>query len=375
MKILTISNCPLVESQGSGYAIVNFSRGLQARGHRVDLFGPDAFEPFYPAIKAKTYRQALGMLFFTLKQLSKKQYDVVEFYGAESWLTASVLNKIPNRSFLLTSHSNGIENHSNEVMKQHFNSTTIDASPRKWYHLDQSFLLKKAFTQVDGIVTVSAYDRNYALKHHYKDENYLAAIEPGLIDYCLNIDVDYNRKPIVGFCGSWLARKGIQLIQQDISQLLTNLPECLFKLIGVGNNFVKESFFPTDVCDKIEVVPFVDDKRDLLKLYQSLSILIVPSVYESFGLVTAEGMACGCTIVACNTGFAASLKHKEEAWILEKPASPLLYEAVKELLMNEQLRVQIAKAGYKRVQNLQWSIAIERLEKNYQKWLQELRQK
>lgn len=42
MKILVISNCPLEESQGSGYVIINFCRGLSERRHEVDLFGPQS---------------------------------------------------------------------------------------------------------------------------------------------------------------------------------------------------------------------------------------------------------------------------------------------------------------------------------------------
>lgn len=45
MRILTISNCQLVESLGSGYVIVNFCRHLRERGHDVDLYEPESFEP------------------------------------------------------------------------------------------------------------------------------------------------------------------------------------------------------------------------------------------------------------------------------------------------------------------------------------------
>ena len=109
MKILSLSNCPLVESQGSGYVILNFCRGLRDRGHEVDLFGPESYEPFQAFRKAKSYRQTLGMLFFALRQLAQKKYDLVELYGGESWLAASILSKINHRNFLLVSHSNGLE--------------------------------------------------------------------------------------------------------------------------------------------------------------------------------------------------------------------------------------------------------------------------
>ncbi|MEQ8752650.1 MAG: glycosyltransferase family 4 protein [Coleofasciculus sp. G1-WW12-02] len=374
MKILSISNCSQVESQGSGYAILNFSHGLRNRGHEIDLFAPNAFEPFSFLRKAKRYRQALGMLFFTLCKLNTQHYDIVEFYGAESWLTASILRRIQNRKFLLVSHSNGLETHCRGVLVQFLGAASLNGLPPKWYQFNQNILLEKAFTQVDGIVTVSEYDRSYALKQNYQDKLHVALVEYGLIDSFLNINVDFHRKPIVGYCGSWVARKGIKSIQTDLSQLLTDFPDCLFKIIGVDLSFDKEKWFPPEIISRIEVIPFVESKNDLKTIYQSISIFIVPSVYESFGLVTAEAMACGCAVVANKTGFAANLKHRQEALILDEPVSPFLYESVKELLLNESLRLQIAKAGYQRVQSLRWDLAVDRLEQTYQKWLQELRQ-
>lgn len=41
MRILTLSDCPLLRHQGSGYVILGFYDELVARGHEVDLVGPD----------------------------------------------------------------------------------------------------------------------------------------------------------------------------------------------------------------------------------------------------------------------------------------------------------------------------------------------
>lgn len=375
MRILTISNCPLVESQGSGYVIINFCRGLLERGHQVDLYGPESYEPFkFWRSKAKSYRQALGMLFFALIQLNKKNYDVVEFYGGESWLAASVLSMIYNRRYLLVSHSNGLETYAEKLLLKYLNSTSGDELPRKWYQLNQAALIKKAFTKVDGIVTVSKEDRNYALKYRYNNDERIVAIENCLPDTFLDLKVNFQRKPVIGYCGSWLPRKGIKLIESDITKLLINFPECLFKIIGVDASFCKEEHFPATVCSQIEVIPFVASKQELQNIYQSISIFILPSIYESFGLVIAEAMACGCAIAATKTGFAANLRDGEEAIAIAEPLSPHLYESVSKLLLNEPLRLQVAKKGYQRVQQLRWESAVEQLEKTYLKWLGELRQ-
>jgi glycosyltransferase involved in cell wall biosynthesis len=374
MKILSISNCPLIESQGSGYVILNFTRGLRSRGHEVDLFDPESYELFqFFNRRATSYRQALGMLFFTLRKIFNKKYDVVEFYGGSSWLAILVLKQMRSRDFLIVSHSNGLETYFHEVLIECYKKGYIENPFPKFYHFHNSNIITHSFTKADALVTVSKNDYNYAIKHEYKDEKHILAIENSLPASHLNLKVNFNRENIVGYCGSWLSNKGKELVQNDISKILIDFPDCQFKLIGVGDNFNKEEHFPLSVCSRITVIPFLD-KQGLKEVYQSISILVFPSCYESFGLVLAEAMACGCAVVATKVGFAASLKHMEEVFIIEQPASPLLYEGVKKLLFNEPLRLKIAQNAYQRVQKLRWELAIDSLENAYTDWLQEIRE-
>ncbi|MGK7924885.1 MAG: glycosyltransferase family 4 protein [Spirulina sp.] len=372
MKILSISNCPLIESQGSGYVAVNFCRGLRQLGHDVDSFEPDDYEPFkFMRGRANNYRIALGMLTFTLQQIWKKDYDIIEFYGGDSWLAVLVLSYFCKNKYLLVSHSNGLETQMIEVMNEY--ETWLERK-RKWYQLDRRFLFKNAFKFARGIVTQSDYDRDYALKQDYGDEQHVLTISSGLLNSYLELNVDFKRGQILGYCGSWIPRKGIKTIQQDIPRILSEFPQCRFKIIGVGEAFKPEDYFPMEICDRIEVIPFVKDKQELAKIYQSIAIMLVPSVYESFGLVIAEAMACGCAVITNNVGFAAGLKSGEDVVLLDEIYPPHLYNSAKLLLCNESLRQNIARNGYQKVQNLKWDGAIKDIEAVYANWLKELKQ-
>lgn len=369
MKILSISNCPLVESQGSGYVAINFCRGLQQLGHEVDSFEPDDYEPLqFMRGRANNYRIALGMLFFTLQQIQQKDYDLIEFYGGDSWLIVLILSCFWKNRYVLVSHSNGLETQFIEVMNQNEKSLK---TKRKWYQIDQRFLFKNAFKFVQGIIVQSNYDRDYALQQEYGDKQHILTISSGLLDNYLGLEVDLERSPILGFCGSWIARKGIEIVQQDIPKILSEFPQCRFKIIGVGEDFYKENYFPIELCDRIEIIPFIRDKQNLAKIYQSIAIMLVPSIYESFGLVIAEAMACGCAVIASQVGFAANLRSGEEIALLNELSSPHLYDCIKLLLTNESLRHKIANNGYQKVQNLRWDRAIQNLESAYINWLEE----
>ncbi|MEM9544090.1 MAG: glycosyltransferase, partial [Cyanobacteria bacterium P01_E01_bin.42] len=186
MKILSISNCPLVESQGSGYVAVNFCQGLRQLGHEVDSFEPDDYEPLqFMRGRANNYRIALGMLFFTLQQIRRKDYDLIEFYGGDSWLVVFILSYFCKNSYTLVSHSNGLETQLIEVMNQH---EKLLETKRKWYQIDQSFLFKNAFQFVQGLVVQSDYDRDYALSQGYGDEEHILTISSGLLESYLGLD-------------------------------------------------------------------------------------------------------------------------------------------------------------------------------------------
>ncbi len=343
------------------------------------MFAPHDYELF-PALRgrANSYRQAIGMLPFTLRQLRAKTYDVVEFYGGEAWLSAWVLRRswqLWNRRkhLLLVAHSNGLEPFVTATMTAAAREGIVADPLSKWYQFNQSALFKLAFTQVHGIVTVSGYERDYALQHQYQDGDHVVAIDNPLPDEYLGLPLDLDRSPTIGYCGSWIARKGIHLLQTDIARLLTEDANLHLMLIGVGDGFEKQAHFPASLHGQITVVPYVETKAELRRLYQQLSILVAPSVYESFGLTIAEAMACGCAVVTSRTGFGAALADRQEAMILDTLRSPALYNAVKELLAHDLVRRTIAQAGYQRVQLLRWQPAIKHLEQTYLGWLAELR--
>lgn len=373
MKILTISNCPLDETLGSGYSVVYYSRGLRERGHETHVFGPNSYEPLRSIRYGSGFRRALGMLWLSLIRLARMRYDVVEFYGAESWLALWVLSHIPRRSFLLVHHSNGLETHLHETVDRFLGPTNMDGTPRRWYQPNMSTLFTFSFTCPDAVVMLSQYDADYARAKRYQTDDRLLYIESPLPTDLLGAQVNFDRDPVVGFCGSWVPRKGSETLRLDLTRLLDEFDLLRVKLVGLGPHFSKEAEFPERVSSRVEIVPFVTNKLELQRVYCSMSIAVVPSLYESFGLVTAEAMASGCAVVASRVGFAAHLEHGTEALTCEDPRSPHLYDQVRELLKDDEKRKRIARRGYERVQSLRWDSAVSQLETFYCERLGELK--
>lgn len=373
MKILTLSNCPLIETQGSGYVIVNYARGLRALGHQVDLVAPEACEILPKLRLGWSLRLAVGFLLEAIARLIKHPYDVIEFYGGQAWLAVSVLTVCPGRRFAIVTHSNGLETHYAEHLRRHLGHDTIDGKPHRWYQRLLRPPVARAFSRPDGLVMVSRFDTNYAAARRYQPAERLLCLENPLPEEFLGQAVSTERSRSIGYCGPWVDGKGRKVIAQDIAKILVEFPDVRFTLVGVGADFSKESCFVPEIAERVTVLEFIRDKSELRQVYASFSVLVAPSIYESFCLVVAEAMACGCAVVAGRSGFAANLRDGEEVTLMTEPRSPFLYECVRKLLLDDGLRIRIAKAGHARVQSLRWETATLTLSETYSRWREDLR--
>jgi glycosyltransferase involved in cell wall biosynthesis len=298
------------------------------------------------------------MATFGVRQFNRNAYDLVELWGGTSWLLAVLLRT--GTAVPIVHHSNGIEQHYTELWEQ----KTEAGENEHWFQLDLSPLYDLGLRASDAIVTVSSFDLPFLRRRGYLPESRLYAINNPLPDFFLDRTVQPDRPKRVGFCGSWIPKKGIDVLRTDVAAFLREHPEWTFSVVGVGETDIRAQF-PVEVRDQLEVISFLE-REELAAWYHRLSVFVLPSIAESFGLVAAEAMACGAALVMTDVGFAHDLADEREALILPASTRPHLYRALTRLVNDESLRRQVAQNGYERVQNLRWEDAVDRLESIYQ---------
>ncbi|MFN8021997.1 MAG: glycosyltransferase family 4 protein [Acidimicrobiales bacterium] len=130
------------------------------------------------------------------------------------------------------------------------------------------------------------------------------------------------REPLVVAWGRVQYEKGFQVLVRAIAELRQRLPEVRAIIAGRGS-YLPELQTQIDVegvTDIVDLAGFVPDD-DLRAILQRAGCVIIPSLYEPFGIVALEGMAAGAPTIVARTGGLAEIVEGTGAGLLFEPGN------------------------------------------------------
>jgi glycogen(starch) synthase len=109
--------------------------------------------------------------------------------------------------------------------------------------------------------------------------------------------------PLICFAGRLEYEKGVQTVLEALPLIDALVPGVRFVVGGAGTHRaeLERRAEALGFGARISFEGFVDEAR-LRDLYGAADLVIVPSLYEPFGLVALETMACGSPVIAADTG-------------------------------------------------------------------------
>ncbi len=101
---------------------------------------------------------------------------------------------------------------------------------------------------------------------------------------------------------------------------------------------------------------------DLVNLYNEAAVFACPSVYEPFGIINLEAMACETPVVATRVGGIKEVVVDGETGLLVPPGDPnKLGRAISKVLADPKFAARMGKAGRRRVlQHFTWDRVAEK---------------
>ena len=258
------------------------------------------------------------------------------------------------------------------------------------YHLS-AWMERTAIEQADAIIAVSKETRADVLR--------LFDVKPERVHVVHNgIDLDEYRavegtdvltkrgidpqKPFLLFVGRITRQKGIIHLVNAIPKIDPDLQIVLAAgapdTPEIGAEM--EAAFARVAADRPGLIWIREmlPRADVIQLYTQAAVFCCPSVYEPFGIINLEAMACGTAVVASNVGGIPEVVVPEETGLLVDvglkpggfdPADPsafagALADAINRLARDAALRERFGKAGRARVEaHFSWdAIADQTLE-------------
>lgn len=167
--------------------------------------------------------------------------------------------------------------------------------------------------------------------------------------------------------------KGLQYLLKAIHQLRDSNPDIHLTVLGK----LKEDGDTAKLVEDLNLashLTFVSGiaTEELVKLYAEASVVVVPSVYEGFGLPAGEAMACGVPVIS-TTGGALPEVVGDAGVLVSVRDETAIANAIKELLADDLRRQALGEAGRIRIlQHFSWEVAANQVVAQYRNIIEQV---
>ncbi|MBM3130617.1 MAG: glycosyltransferase family 1 protein [Chloroflexi bacterium] len=400
IAMLSVHTCPLAalggkETGGMNVYVRELARELSARGHRVDIFTRSQ-DPAVPhevpglEIGARVFHVPAGpeapynkhRLFDYLPEFAqgvcaiacheRVQYDV---YHAHYWLSGWVARELQRQ------HPAPIAQmfHTLGALKNRVAIGQHDRETARRIAVEREMMRR-----ADRVVAATPRDRQQMLDLYDAPHAQITIIPPGvdlqhfqplaIPDRKQYFKEDHNVlfvgriDPIKGI-DTWF--RAMKLVVEAEPSLRGRLCVCL-----IGGDVDEEE--PDEELARLhalkdelgiaDVVTFLGKRsqESLPYYYASADVVVMPSRYESFGMVALEAMACGTPVVASDVGgLSFVVRDGETGYLVPEGNARAMADCLNRILHDPDLRARLGKRGVEVAREYAWTRIADQIEALY----------
>ena len=374
---------------GMNVYVRELSRELTASGHHVDIFtrregeappeqeiAPNLRLVHLPAGRPEPldtegtapYVHDFARELCAFAEEQPGGYDVVHSHYWQSARAGALLARQLHAPHVVMFHTLG------EVKNR---ARVTEAEPRTRIHHERVVAAHAA-----AIVTASDHERGL-LEHHYgADPERIVSIPCGVdLDRfrprdrrecrrALGIESD---RPVLLWVGRLEKLKGVDVLIDAVAQL--DDPRVLLLLVGGDEGAAglrAELEAQAAAAGLAGCVRFTGPvaHEQLPAYYGAADVCVVPSYYESFGLVAVEALASGTPVVASRVGgLVSTVTDGVNGYLIPWRCPEPFAEKLEVLLRNPELRANFGRAARRSAERFRWSAIAAEMEALYERTL------
>ena len=397
IAIISYHKCPLSDEKnteigGMGIYILELSKELVKKGYIIDIYtrfvdknSPKIIEvlPNLRVIHIKdsdqlnVHKKDLALFipeflnnFYKFIEGEKLEYNLISCHYYLSGLAGLEIKNKYKIPMFITFHTLALMK--NLVARDEEEKEDIERIKA------EILLVQKA----DKIIATSKADKEYLYTLYNCPINKIFVLIPGVnLNLFKPIDKKSAKKIIkadpghrlILFVGRIVPLKGIDVLFYALKIILEKNPKldlCLW-VVG-GENMGKRGKWSNELIRLEQIrkllgittfVKFVGqkDQSELPNYYNASEIVIMPSNYESFGIIALEAMACGVPVITTNAAGVSDIFDKKHESLITSAGNPiLLAKKIKNLLSDKKQYEKISHEVYEKVQDLGWEHVAEK---------------
>jgi D-inositol-3-phosphate glycosyltransferase len=394
IALLSVHTSPLArlggkEAGGMNVYVRESARELARHGAQVDIFtrasAPDVPPVESPAPGVRLVHLPAGPLAPYDKNLILDHLD--EFTGgarafaAEQGITYDIIH---SHYFVSGAAALRLRQHWRVPIVQMFHTlgalkNRVARSAEETETSQRVAVERQLLREVDAVVAATPIDREHMLAHYEADAARIHIIPPGVDTIFFQPQPQAAVRARLGLPHDkrlllWVGRmeplKGGDALIEAVARLRTWQPELArqVQVLMIGGEpadqperWNTEQRRLATLCADLDVndaVRFLGAQphNSLPAFYVAADALVMPSYYESFGMVALEAMACGTPVIASAVGGLSVLIEDEVNGLLVPPADPdRLATRLIDLLTDKARAATLAQAAHQRAARYAWS--------------------
>lgn len=223
------------------------------------------------------------------------------------------------------------------------------------------------YRRSDRIICISEDSRNILVDKYRINASKTVVINPGVDTQYFYPLEDVEKIPnSLLYVGRVDKRKGVDFLIKAMPHAVRQKPDIKLFVGGVGKHLTAlKAFVRSNGIEKnVNFLGFIPDET-LNLWYNKVQCVVIPSVFEGFGLTAVEAMAAGTSVICTEVD---SLKHividGQSGFIVPYDDTATLGAKIVALLSDPHLQQRFSVKGRQRVQSLyNWDVVVGELAK------------